>query len=389
MCGVLVAWSLATVVGCANAHPSSSSRDTARVTRAPGIASDAGTAGNAAVLDADIDASSASPTVPRAILVTLDGLGGRYLEEQLGKGELPGIAGLMQAGASTLNARADYDSTLTLPDHTSILTGRPVYRDPNLPLDVYHGWMTDQPVSADVTLHSGGNPALSYIASIFDVAHDRGMRTCMYAGKLKFMLFANSYNAKYGAPDMVGADNGHSKLDRVVILENNTEQLLATAETDIEGGVCDLAFIHIADLDTLGHSIEWGTAPWLAGLDIVDGWIGRLTRLAAASDAGALTGLVVTADHGGTTEEHGDAAGIWNYQVPFFAVGPGYAPGTDLYELSGSLRLDPGTERPRYSAPRQPVRNADAANVLMTMLGLPEVPGSFMRHLLPSPQPLD
>ncbi len=333
--------------------------------------------------DASADASTPKPHVERAILVSIDGLGGRYLMAQFNKGKLPSFDLLRKTGSSTLNARSDYENNYTLPNHTSMLTGRPVERDLDLPADVHHGFTINGVVDASYTLHNSGNPALKYVSSIFDVAHDHGKKTCMYAGKLKFMAFSNSYNAQNGAVDSVGADNGRNKLDRVVILEDNTEQLISTAETDLAGGVCDFAFIHIADMDTpLGHSYGWGTEAWYEGLDRVDAWIGRLARFASPNDAGSPFGLVVTADHGGTTGGHGDPTEIWDYQIPFFAVGPGFTPNSDIYAIASAKRCDPELVRPRYSVTPQPVRNADAANAVSAMLGLPPVPGSYMRNLL-------
>jgi hypothetical protein len=360
--------------------PKLAALDAAVTTDAAPIA-DAG-ADSATPTDASADASTPRAQVERAILVSVDGLGGRYVDEQFAKGKLPGLAALEQAGSSTLNARSDYDNNYTLPNHTTILTGRPVNRDTDLPADAHHGWTINSVVDASYTLHNAGNPALKYVASVFDVAHDHGKKTCLYAGKLKFSIFSNSYNALNGAVDTVGDDNGRNKIDRVVLLENSTELLISTAEGDLAGGVCDLAFIHITDLDTIGHGMGWGSESWLTGLDQVDGWIKRLLRFTNPDDAGTPFGLVVTADHGGGDSGHGDPTDLWCYQVPFFAVGPGFTPNTDLYALAGSARCEPGLVRLRYSAIPQPIRNADAPNVILTMLGLPPVPGSLMRNLL-------
>lgn len=389
-------WLLALVVGCGDMrmmdtsrssswHRSQASPVAARASNEPGTAGAAGTATTLPDSGVDTDASVTKTVVDRAILVSVDGLGARYLAGPIAGGTLSGFTALMQAGSSTLNARADYEFTITLPNHTSMLTGRPVARDPELPADVHHGWTANWLVEPNVTIHNSGNPALSYISSVFDVAHDHGKRTCMYAGKAKFMVYANSYNSMNGADDDTGVNNGRNKLDRVVILENATDQLISIAEADIKGNLCDLAFIHIADLDTpIGHSVGWGTNDWYEGLSRVDAWLARLLRLTTQSDLGTTVGLVVTADHGGNEQDHSDSMNVWNYQIPFFAVGPGFTPKRDLYSIANGSRRDPGTERPRYVAERQPVRNADAANVLMTMLGLPLVPGSFMHDLLPS-----
>ena len=316
----------------------------------------------------------------RALLVSVDGLGAYYLRQQLDQGKLPNFAALKRAGASTLNARDDYDYTVTLPNHVSMLTGRPVAADPALPNTTYHGWTGNGDVPPSVTLHNAGNPNLSYIASIFDVVHDHGLATCLYAGKSKFSLFANSFNGMNGALDRVGADSGRNKIDRVVIVSVDTPVLMATIEGDLASGGCDFAFLHIADLDPMGHSAGWGSESWLSTLATVDAWLGRLAAFADPGKTKDPFFLVVTADHGGEQYDHGNPTLPVDFTIPFFIVGPGIPAGTDLYALSG--RFDPADARPRYSDPQQPVRNADAANLIAHLLGLPPVPGAFMRDLL-------
>jgi hypothetical protein len=317
----------------------------------------------------------------RAILVSVDGLGAYYVRDQLAAGKLPNFAKLQQAGAATLNARADYEHTVTLPNHTSMLTGRPVSEDEALPNTTYHGWTINGTVPSSTTLHNSGNPNLTYIASVFDVVHDHGFSTCLYSGKPKFAVFANSYNTKNGAPDEVDEDDGCNKVDRVSIVED-TETLIGMAEGDLGGGVCDFAFIHIADPDRQGHSIGWGSETWLATLDQVDDWIGRIAAFADPKKTDHPFFLVVTADHGGFETQHADKTLPLDYTIPFYVVGAGIPANTDLYSLAGPDRADPGNARIRFSAPRQPVRNADAANTITWLLGLPPVPGSFMRDLL-------
>jgi hypothetical protein len=318
----------------------------------------------------------------RAILISVDGLGAAYLRQQLSQGKLPKFAALKRAGASTLNARADYAYTITLPNHTSMITGLPVSADPDLPDTAYHGWTMNAQVPSTITLHNAGNPILNYVASVFDVVHDHGGSTCLYSGKAKFSLFANSYNGSNGAADPSPPDDGRNKIDRVVILDLDTESLIASVEADLWGGVCDFAFVHIADTDGVGHAAGWGSDAWLSTLETVDGWIGRLEIFADPRQNPEPFYLIVTADHGGQGYAHSDATLPNDYTIPFFVAGPGIPADTDLYALAAPNRADPGVARPRYSERLQPVRNADAANLVTHLMGLPPVPGSFMRDML-------
>ena len=90
------------------------------------------------------------------------------------------------------------------------------------------------------------------------------------------------------------------------------------------------------------------------------------------------TWVVLTADHGGltATKGHGEAKESDNYTIPFYVWGPDVPAGKDLYAISSASRLDPGTANPPYETPRQPVRNGDAGNLVLNLLGLPAIPGS-------------
>jgi hypothetical protein len=339
--------------------------------------------GDTAAVDSDPDRIDADrESRARAILISVDGLGAYYLGQQLSQGKLPRFAALKRAGASTLNARADYAYTVTLPNHTSMITGLPVSADPDLPDTAYHGWTMNAQVPSTITLHNAGNPNLTYVASVFDVVHDHGGSTCLYSGKVKFSLFANSYNGRNGAADPFPPDDGRNKIDRVVILDLDTESLIASVEADLWGGVCDFAFVHIADPDGVGHAAGWDSDAWLSTLEIVDGWLGRLEIFADPRQNPEPFYLIVTADHGGEGYAHSDATLPIDYTIPFFVAGPGIPADTDLYALAAPSRADPGVARPRYSERLQPVRNADAANLVTHLMGLPPVPGSFMRDML-------
>ena len=63
--------------------------------------------------------------VAHVVVISVDGLGARYLDPMVPDGQLPAFAHLQQVGAWTHNARSDYSETHTLPNHTSMLTGPP------------------------------------------------------------------------------------------------------------------------------------------------------------------------------------------------------------------------------------------------------------------------
>ena len=120
------------------------------------------------------------------IQISVDGLSGLLLQalvENDSVGDFASFARFVTEGATTYNARADYTYTITLPNHTTMLTGRPVSRPSGQPNTVHHGWTSNDDPAPGETLHNGGNPNLTYVASVFDVAHDHGLSTALYASK--------------------------------------------------------------------------------------------------------------------------------------------------------------------------------------------------------------
>jgi len=324
--------------------------------------------------------ASPLPRASRVVVITLDGLGSRQLEPLLEEGALPTFQRLRGLGASTLDARTDYGCTVTLPSHTSVLTGRPVTAVPGLPADTHHGYTGNGVPATTETLHSAGNPALDYVASMYDVAHDRGYSTCLFTGKQKFVLFAQSYDATNGAPDLVGEDDGAAKIDHYVLIEDRS--LIDVAAEELSAGRCDLSLLHVAELDTpLGHSTGWGSAEWRQGLVEIDASLGALLDRLESSGALDGWGIVLTADHGGEGRDHQDATNPAVFEIPFLVLGPSIPGDTELYSLLAGRRFDPGDERPSYEAVEQPVRNGDAGSLALELLGLPPVPGSLMRDL--------
>lgn len=297
------------------------------------------------------------------IHISVDGLSGSLLKgllETEPPAELAGFRRFVVGGATTFNARADYTHTNTLPNHTSMLTGRPVSRPSGQPNTVHHGWTNNDDPSPGTTLHNGGNPNLSYIASAFDVAHDHGRSTALYASKSKFVLFQWSYDPKIDVYVNASATSMHASL------------LAGLAANHFE-----YVFAHYSTPDDAGHDDGWGSEEWIDAVHSVDDQLeGLFALIEADPELAGNTLVILSADHGGTGTGHSDETNPANYTIPFLVWGAGVQAGADLYALNPGTRANPGTGRPSYTAAVQPIRNGDGANLALDALGLPAVPGS-------------
>ena len=282
--------------------------------------------------------------------------------------ELPAFARLRLEGAFTHNARTDAGFRNTLPNHATQLTGRPVAGDGG------HGWTLNADPEPGATLHSNAG---AYVASVFDVVHDAGLATAAYISKSKLSLFDASYDGAHGAPDATGADDGRDKLD-VFDVDASTGTLVRRVVADLRSDPAAYTFVHLRDPDATGHAHGWSLRPTSRYLRAVQRADDRIGRVLAAIEADprlrGRTAVVVTADHGGSGRDH-QSERAEHFTVPFYVWGPGISP-ADLYALNAETRADPGTENVGYDAGRQPVRNGDAANLALALLGLGPVPGS-------------
>ncbi|MCP3975163.1 MAG: sulfatase-like hydrolase/transferase, partial [bacterium] len=284
----------------------------------------------------------------------------------LGPTELPNLYRLIDEGASTLNARTMFDATQTLPNHTSMMTGLPV-----LGADGHQVTFNEDD---GTTVH---NTAGRYIAGVFGVVHDAGLATALYAGKPKFDFLDRSWDATNGAPDTTGADDGTDKLD--TYQRGGGATTTASFVAAMGTTPFDLSFVHYADPDAAGHDSGWTSSAYDDAVRTVDGYVGQiLGAIEADSDLDGETYVILTSDHGGIGTSHGDSTALENATIPFFVWGPGATGGADLYDLNTTTRVNPGATIPDHAAVGQPVRNADTANLALSLLNLGPVPGSVI-----------
>ena len=323
----------------------------------PGLVSATRTVAPTALTD-----ESADSAVDRVIAISIDGLNPGAIQE-LGKSRTPAFHRLMREGAYTLNARTVREQTATLPNHTAMLTGRRVD-------DKHGGHGYSDNVDNGSTVHRAAG---HYVASVFDVVHDNGDSTALYASKTKFKLYERTWNT-HGGPDRVGRNDGRAKIDRLTIDGDNT-RLVANLTAELRRSPREFTFVHLSLPDRVGHSRGFMGKQYLDAVEHTDRLLGRILDTVAARPTLRRHALVIlTADHGGRGASHYGASRLQNYRIPFMAWGPGVAAGGDLYDLNPDYR-NPGARRSSYRG-KQPIRNADLANLAADALDLPRVPGS-------------
>lgn len=227
-----------------------------------------------------------------------------------------------------------------------------------------------------VTLHEVKR---SYVASVFDVVHDRGLRAAMAASKPKFDLFRRSYDESHGATDRIPPDHGRRKIDQAAISSYEDAQTL-----EVVMGLLHITtppsflFVHFSGTDIVGHDRGFDVTEGSAYLEEVrrqDGHVGRiLFAIDARRSLAAATVVIVTTDHGGEGNGHADPNMPAHYRIPFIVWGAGIR-AADLYALNAKTREDP---KDRKEGARPPIRNCDAGNLALSLLGLPPIPGSVV-----------
>lgn len=293
-------------------------------------------------------ARAGDPT--RVLAISVDGLNVAALE-RLGRADAPHFHRLIAEGASTLNARTERELTLTLPNHTGMLTGRRVAKERG-----GHGvtWNVDRPT---MTVQKAAGHRVS---SVFTVVHAAGGSTALFSTKTKFSLFDRSW------------DRG---IDRFRVDEHQNA-LVRSARRDLVARDREFTFLHLSLPDRAGHEYGFMSPQYVDAVRTTDVLIGKV--LATIENDPTLARnltVVLTADHGGDGRDHSDPRDFANYRVPFVVWGAG-VPAGNLYDLNPDY-VDPGTGRPTYAG-AQPVRNGDVANLATDLLGLGAVPGSAL-----------
>ncbi|WP_197525644.1 alkaline phosphatase family protein [Pseudobythopirellula maris] len=307
------------------------------------------------------------------IQISVDGLRPDLLQTLIDRGDAPNFQRFQSEGAWTNNARTDATDATTLPNHTTMLTGRPVSRPPGMPSQTEHGWDVNAgPPPPTLTLHNHTTPEY-YKASTFDMAHDAGLSTALFVSKHKFVIYDQSYDETNGADHA----NGRDKIDTYGG-HNNILTMQRQLLDELGDNRFNYTFVHYDYPDHAGHQYGWGSDGWNESVVWVDGYLGELFDLIENDPVlNGVTTIVLSADHGGTGNSHSDLTKVTNYRTPFYAWGAGVGRG-DLYAMNDLTRVDPLEAHPGYDAIGQPIRNGDGANLALSLLGLGPIPGSLI-----------
>lgn len=286
----------------------------------------------------------------RVVAISLDGLNPEALA-RLGPTRLPHLFQLFRQGAGTTNARTQVEMTVTLPNHTSMVTGLPIAL-----ANGGHGvtWNSER---AGTTVQGAAGRSVS---SVFSVVRAGGGRTALFSTKSKFRLFSRSW-----------------PIDKTIVREGDDTTLTRLFRADIVANTRRFAFLHLGLADVVGHSSGWMGSAYLKAVVRLDALVGSV--MATIRDTDRLrrsTVVILTADHGGTpgTRAHEDPAELANHRIPFVVWGSG-VDHAGLYDLNPDFQ-GPGSRRPGFSG-AQPIRNGDLANLATRILGLGPVPGSY------------
>lgn len=231
------------------------------------------------------------------IIISVDGL----RADALARYAPSSIVRLAREGATSLTAQTVVPS-LTLPSHTSMLTGT----EPDV-----HGitWNTDMTVARGRSLP---------VPTVFGIARARGLQTAAFFSKSKFHHLEDPEALDYSQ----SPSGGWGKIFAYRTAED-VGRFLAHNRPN-------LLFVHLGDPDYTGHVAGWMSGAYGVAVGTADNAVGTVVR--AADDAFGVGRYVVilTADHGGFGRAHGRSEDPRNRTIPWIAWGEGVAAGTTL-----------------------------------------------------------
>jgi predicted AlkP superfamily pyrophosphatase or phosphodiesterase len=227
----------------------------------------------------------------RVLIISIDGC----RPDVALRADMPHLRSLMARGSFSFWANTT-DVAITLPSHTSMLTGVTPEK---------HGihYNDDKPTN---------KPEHPLVPTLFDLARKKGYTTALCAGKSKFRAF-----------DTEGA------LDWKFIKEAPDGEVASAAAAIIREHKPQVMFVHFPDCDRVGHAIGWGTPQQVAVLGKADVALGVVLSALDDEHLTDSTLIILTADHGGNGRTHG-GLDPRSRHIPWITAGPGVKQNYDL-----------------------------------------------------------
>ncbi|TDE09020.1 alkaline phosphatase [Dyadobacter psychrotolerans] len=98
--------------------------------------------------------------------------------------------------------------------------------------------------------------------------------------------------------------------------------LTKAAKSYIEEKKPNFLFIHLHDVDSVGHNAGHGTRQYYEAIERTDAHIGSIIESIQQAGIMDKTAIIFTADHGGINKGHG-AISMLEMQIPWIIAGPG------------------------------------------------------------------
>ena len=276
-------------------------------------------------LAASVMVAKAEPRASHVFIVSFD----QGAPEGINRAEMPIFKEMAAKGAHTWQAYTIVPS-LTLPSHTSMLTGVGIQKHQ---ID----WNDYMPEKGKVT-----------VPTIFSLAKEKGITTAMFVSKEKFQHL--------NLPGSVDLFDYPEKDQSSV----NVAREFASHVSELKPGLC---FIHFGDPDVKGHFYGVDSPEKMQAFAEADQALGILKEAVEKAGIAADSVFILTADHGGhdikdksglTRGTHGSSSPE-DVTIPWIAWGKGVKPG---FEITA------------------PVVQYDTAATALWLLGVP-IPESF------------
>jgi predicted AlkP superfamily pyrophosphatase or phosphodiesterase len=225
-----------------------------------------------------------SPRAEHVFIISIDG--GK--PAVIAQSNMPILKRLTTEGACTWAASTIYPS-LTLPSHTSMLTGV----SPEKHHVLWNSWQPRKGVVG--------------IPTIFAEAKQAGFSTAVFVGKEKFRHLAQP-----GSLDEL--QFGETQYTELPL---TTEVPTAKSKTVVASIVAheaaryilankpNLCFIHFTNPDDAGHKYGWGSPQQIKAFHEVDAALGDIVKAIETAGISTQSVLIITADHGGHGKTHG------------------------------------------------------------------------------------